>query len=130
MKMDHKSARACMCVCTRAHFPARTDARAQTLSVIKARISAEMEEHLGEDAWAAQLLARILQVLPPIDRARAPVCFLCLPFTHLLAMGLLAMGFLPFPNRLPPVLATRIPSQRISPCERQRERARALSTYM
>ena len=35
----------------------------QTLSVIKARISAEMEEHLGADAWAAQLVSRLLQVL-------------------------------------------------------------------
>jgi hypothetical protein len=35
----------------------------QTLSVIKARISAEMEEHLGADAWAAQLVARVLQVV-------------------------------------------------------------------
>ena len=30
--------------------------------MIKARISAEMEAQLGEDAWAAQLLARLLQV--------------------------------------------------------------------
>jgi hypothetical protein len=34
----------------------------QTLSVIKARISTEMESQLGGDAWAAQLLARLLQV--------------------------------------------------------------------
>lgn len=32
------------------------------LSVVKARISAEMEQHLGDDAWAAQLLSRLLQV--------------------------------------------------------------------
>ena len=43
----------------------------QTLSVIKARISAEMEEHLGEDAWAAQLLARLLQACCLCLRARA-----------------------------------------------------------
>ena len=30
--------------------------------MIKARISAEMEAQLGDDAWAAQLLARLLQV--------------------------------------------------------------------
>jgi hypothetical protein len=134
--MHRKPARACMCVCMRAHLPAHTHARAQTLSVIKARISAEMEEHLGEDAWAAQLLSRILQVMPPIDRARASVCLSRVHCTHLASVLLcvlsrhtcighgisalviillLAMGFLPFPERLPTALAARIPSQRISP---------------
>ena len=34
----------------------------RTLAMVKARITSEMEAALGEDAWAAQLLARLLQV--------------------------------------------------------------------
>eukprot|EP00293_Proteomonas_sulcata_P011752 CAMPEP_0184308616 /NCGR_PEP_ID=MMETSP1049-20130417/17020_1 /TAXON_ID=77928 /ORGANISM="Proteomonas sulcata, Strain CCMP704" /LENGTH=272 /DNA_ID=CAMNT_0026621331 /DNA_START=120 /DNA_END=939 /DNA_ORIENTATION=+ len=34
----------------------------RVLSLVKARITAEMENFLGDDAWAAQLLARLLQV--------------------------------------------------------------------
>jgi hypothetical protein len=36
---------------------------------VKVRITAEMEATLGEDAWAAQLLARLLQV-PPFQSRR------------------------------------------------------------